>query len=98
MEFVAAALLAALVKKLVDFGKLVTDGDWKGVLTQLVAWVAGTVSVWLAAASPWGDAISVGNVAASSLGVIGILIAGLLIGSAGSVLYDYAPSKIQVGA
>lgn len=89
MEFTAVILVAALVKKIVDLLVFLTAKDWVAVVKQLIAWTAGASSLWLVANTPWGKDFSVGDQHLGSLGVVALIVAGLLVGSGGSVLYDY---------
>ena len=49
LEIVAAVALVALVKKLVDFVKGITNKDLNEILTQLTAWAAGIGATLVAA-------------------------------------------------
>ena len=50
MDF-AVLFLAIIVKKLVDWIRCIVHGDINGIVTPLVAWLLGTVVIYL---SIWG--------------------------------------------
>jgi hypothetical protein len=69
MDLIATALIAALVKKIVDTLVFVFVGDWIAGAKQLVAWAVGFASLWLVGSTPWGAEFSIGG---QDLGFLGI--------------------------
>lgn len=87
-EFVPMLALLALVKKLVDFSKYVTNKDLNGALTQIWSWLVGIAVVWVFSETSWADQIVVGGVSLAGASFAVIVVVGLTVGSAGSVLTD----------
>ena len=85
MEFVPLVALGALVKKLVDFMKDLTNRSWNGVLTQLALWAAGVGAMLLFTQTNWAEGISVGGISAAELSVVSQVFVGLSVSSFGSV-------------
>ncbi len=92
MELVPLALLGALVYKLVDFFKFVTNKNWVAARTQLIAWASGILAVTLFALSDFADGISMGNATLSSLSFPTLIIIGLSATSLFSAFYDLKSS------
>lgn len=88
MPFVPLIVLLALVKKLVDFVRFVKARDAWSVLTQMVAWLAGVGVVMMAAHTAWANTMIFGGVSLASMGAWSQVLAGIAVGSAGSVLKD----------
>lgn len=84
----ALAVLAAFIKKVVDFIRQLKGRDTSAVATQLVAWVGGIVVVWLAAHVDFASAISVANVTLDQMGLWTQAALGLLLGSGASITQD----------
>lgn len=61
MEFIPAVAMIALVGKVVDFLRYAKSADMNGVLTQLIAWIAGVVGVMLAAQTSFAATIAIGD-------------------------------------
>lgn len=87
-DAVVAGLLLALVWKFTDFLKHAAARDLNGVVTQLVAWVAGFVAVVLFAHSAYAGHLVIHGLRFDHVSWVDQLLAGLLIGSAGSASYD----------
>lgn len=81
-------LLAALAKKVVDFLRQARGKDTSAVVTQLVAWVAGIVVVYLGAHVDFAGAINVANMSLDQMSLWTQTILGLVVGSVGSVGKD----------
>jgi len=80
---------ATLGLKFVDFLRYAKAADVNGVMTQLIAWIAGVAVVMLAAHTQWAQGIApVGTAALSSYGIWDQVFAGLAIGSSASFLKD----------
>lgn len=90
----ATVLLAFFIKKLVDFFRLVAGtvraepGALGGLTTQLVAWVAGLIGIFVFANTDFAVGFHLGSVAIANAGFWTLLFAGLMLGSAGSVVKD----------
>lgn len=82
------AVLAALIKKVVDFLRALRGRDTNAIVTQLVAWVGGVVVVWLAAHVDFASAVSYANVSLDQMGLWTQAALGVLLGSGASVLQD----------
>lgn len=87
-DAVVAGLLLALVWKFTDFLKHLTSRDTNAVVTQLVAWVGGFVAVVLFAHSAYAPHLVIHGLRFNHVSWVDQLLAGLLIGSAGSASYD----------
>lgn len=84
MDFVTLALAAAVVKKVMDTARMAGSKDFKGVLTQVGAWLAGVLAVWTAAQA--GQTVSGVNLA--HVGMVVIIMLGIAVGSVGSTVHD----------
>ena len=87
IEFVPALALAALVIKIIDFFKYLSNRDLNGAGTQLVVWAAGVGAVFLYAQTAWADTIDFGG-SLSTLNGWSLLAVGLSVGSGASVVKD----------
>lgn len=72
-------LLAILVRKFVDFVRYAVHGDVNGVVTQLIAWIIGIITVYMAIWANW-DGVA-GDVWPR-------ILWGVYLGSLGSTLHD----------
>lgn len=81
MEPVAAAMLALLVKQVVDFLRYLLAGaeGRNGAITTITAWVGGVAATLLAAASDWASALDVGGVTLDSMNFASQVFAGLTV-------------------
>jgi uncharacterized membrane protein len=95
VEFVPIIALAALVKKVVDFLKFITNRDVNGIVTQLVAWAAGVLALLLAAQTDWADGIKIGDMSLATLNFWSLLFVGLSVSSFGSVAGYDIPRKLD---
>ena len=84
-SIVGFATLAAIVVKFIDWLKQLQNKDWNGALTQLAVWVVGTVVILVAAQSQLASGIVVFDIRLGSLSVWDCVLAGLALGSSGSV-------------
>lgn len=62
MEFIAAAALVALVKKLLDVVKYLRAGDLNGWVTIVASMVVGVLAVLLVAQTDFASAVDFGGV------------------------------------
>lgn len=82
--------LVALVLVFVDFLRQVTSlpGSKNAVVTQIVAWVAGLVAVFLYGESQLGDTIKVGEQTLDKTDTATKVIIGLMIASIASTVVN----------
>jgi hypothetical protein len=88
-EFIASVALVTIVGKTVDFIRYLVNGNWNGVVTQLVAWALGIGAVFLFANSDFAEEIPVGS--AHTLGTLGaasLIIVGMSAASTFGVVSD----------
>lgn len=88
MEFIPVVILAALIAKLIDFGKALSNRDGNAAVTQLVAWVSGVLILILFARSDFAAAIEYGGVTISNMNIWTQIIVGMAISSVASVGND----------
>lgn len=86
--------LTALILKVVDFLRLFINikTNVSGVLTQFLAWVGGVVSVVVFAATDFGNSVSVSGVTLDKASGATLVIVGVMLGSAASVVVDIKQS------
>jgi len=89
------AVLAAFIKKLVDFARQLRGRDMNAVLTQLFVWAAGIVVVWLTAHVNFGGGVEIANVRLDELGAwLNSMnlwtqsVVGVLLASSASIIQD----------
>jgi hypothetical protein len=89
VEVFIVSTLAALVTKLTSFVKYVTSGEYREVVTQLVAWGAGVLVVVVAgAAEGIQDLVVIGETTLEQLNLAAEILSGLALGSGASLVYD----------
>lgn len=88
-DLVPVALLGAFVFTLVNFLKFVTSGAWNAAVTQVTAWVAGLVSVFVFAQTAWAESVEVLGVAVANANSWELAVLGLMATSLFSVAYDF---------
>jgi hypothetical protein len=88
VDFVPILVLLATVKKCVDFVRYANAGDLNGILTQIVAWLAGFAVVALAAHTPWARGIVFADISLAHLNLSAQLLAGIAVGSSASLAHD----------
>ena len=93
MEFVPFIAMLALVKKVIDFLKYVTNKDKNGVITTLAAWLGGVVVILLFAASDFASGINIGDTTLGALNVASLVIVGMSIGASAGVAADVISSR-----
>jgi hypothetical protein len=90
MEVFSAATLAALVVKVTSVLKYLSAGKTREAITQLIPWLAGVVTVMVAAQANVSEGLVVfGELALGQLNVWSQILAGLALGSGGSLVYDF---------
>jgi hypothetical protein len=82
------AVLAAFLKKFVDFLRSLRGRDTNAIVTQLVAWAGGILVVWLAAHVDFASAVEVANVQLDQMGAWTQAALGVVLGSLASVGQD----------
>lgn len=88
MEFLPVVAMTTLTLKLVDFIRYLRAGDINGVTTQLAAWLAGVLVVFLVAQTAWAAGIAVGDMRLSTLGLWSQVFVGLTASSGAGFLND----------
>lgn len=94
-DAVVLGLFLALVWKFTDFLKHVSAKDWNGVVTQVLAWAAAFVALVLFAHSAYGGHLVIHGLRFDHVSWTDQLLAALMIGSAGSVGYDFKKALDQ---
>lgn len=82
------ALLVPVIKKVVDFIRNLRGKDTNAIATQLVAWLAGIVTVYVAAHVDLGGAAGSVNQLLDSMGIWAQTVTGFVLGSLGSLAQD----------
>ena len=93
MEAITLVALVALMKKIVDTFKYVTNKDVNAFVTQLVTWLTGVVTVWLATSADITSGLSIFGTTFGALNGGSILLGGMIFSSAASVVYDIQASR-----
>lgn len=81
-------VLAAPIKKVVDFIRNLRGKDTNAIVTQLVAWAAGIATVYIAANVDLGGAFGSANELLDSWGLWAQTVAGFVLGSGASLVQD----------
>jgi hypothetical protein len=87
MEFLLVIFLTLLALKLVDFVRYMANGDGNGMITQVLAWLAGILVVYLA---EWADLPGIPPE------VWPRILLGLFIGSAAATVHDFFKALAKV--
>lgn len=93
MEFVPLLAMLALIKKVGDWLKQITNNDWNGVVTQLVIWVGAVVIVWLVSETDFAEGVGIGDTNLAAVNFASIVFVGLFIGSGASLVHDWFQSR-----
>lgn len=93
MEFVPVLAMLALIKKVIDLFKYVTNRDVNGVVTTLSSFVAGVVVVLLFAQSNFAEGIAIGDASLATLNFAALVILGLSIASGAGLANDWLSAK-----
>lgn len=88
MEFIPVVIMAALIAKLIDFGKALSNRDGNAAVTQLVAWAAGVLIVVLFARSDFANGVAYGGVVLENMNLWTQIIVGMAVSSVASVGND----------
>jgi hypothetical protein len=79
MEILLIVLLIFLAMKLLDVVRYIVNADMNGMVTQVLAWLAGILVVYI---TVWAEWITVFNYTGTRI------VYGLLIGSGAAVTHD----------
>lgn len=93
MEAITLLTFVALIKKVVDTFKFITNKQVNAFITQVSTWVVGSVLVWVATSADITSSISVFGTTFGQFNFGSIILGGMLLGSGGSVLYDYQAAR-----
>lgn len=89
MDGIIAALAASLVVKLTDFFKLLLGKNYGSALRTIMAWGIGFIVAVLFKFADITAAVTVYGHRLGGLDFGSLVLVGLLIGSGGSVIYDF---------
>jgi hypothetical protein len=89
MEFVPILALGTLVFTVVIFLKNLTAQQWRPAVTQLIAWLAGIVAMFVMAAMQFASGITVGSTTMDKLDFGSKVFVGLLAASLLSTLNEF---------
>jgi len=85
--------MLALVKKVIDFLKYVTNRDLNGVLTTAGAWIGGIVVIVLFAQSNFAEGIKIGDTTLAAINFASLVVVGMSIGSGAGLANDWISAK-----
>jgi len=91
--FVPAVAMFALIKKLIDFLKFITNQDWNGAATQAAVWLSGVLVVWLYAQTDWAETFSFAGITLAAMNFASLVALGIGLGSSASVATDFIKSR-----
>lgn len=91
-SLIGVALVGALAVKFTDFLKFLSVKDWKSATTQGLTWLGAFIIVVLVAHSSLASTVVVQGLHLANASWADQLLAALLLGSFGSVLYDFKAS------
>lgn len=91
--FIPAVAMAALIFKVMDFLKNLTNKNWNSVVTQLITWVSGVVVVVLYAQTSWADQFGFADEVLSKMNFASLIAVGLGAASFSSVAYDFKKAR-----
>lgn len=93
MEAITLIALVALMKKVVDTFKFVTNRDVNSIVTQFVTWVTGIFLVWLATTADITQGLAIFGATFGDLNGGSIILGGMIFSSAASVAYDFQAAR-----
>lgn len=88
MEFVPTVALALLIYQFINVLRAAAGRDTNTVVTIVVAWIAGVVSVLLVAQTDFASGINVGDHTLATLNTASLVFVGLTVASLGSGIND----------
>lgn len=89
MEFVPAVAMIALILKVVDLLKGITNKDRNAVSTILATWIAAVVAVALYAQTTWAGALEFGGQTLDKMNWASVLALGLGLGASAGATFDF---------
>lgn len=93
MEAISLVALVALMQKIVDTFKYITNKNINAFVTQFTAWLVGIVTVWLSTKADITENIEIFGQSFGSLNFGSIVLGGMIFSSAASVVYDLKTSR-----
>lgn len=93
VEIIAGLLAIPAVVKVIDLYRFLVEGQvqWRSALYTVGAWVLGTGLIALVGASAYGDDLGLGG-----LNLATMILLGVEVGSAGSIVHDFRPAENQI--
>lgn len=88
-SLVGVALVAALALKFTDFLKCLSAKDWKAAITQGLTWLGAFLVIFLVAHSSLAGTVVIQGLHLAKSSLADQLLAAMLLGSFGSLLYDF---------
>jgi hypothetical protein len=88
IPFVPLAALGTLVFTFVNTLRFLVARDWSAVVTQVVAWAAGGVGIFVVQATDFASAVRIGDLTLDQLGFWSTLLLGLVAASLLSTLNE----------
>lgn len=88
MEFIPAIAMIALILKLVDFLKSITNKDKNAIVTQGFTWLFATAVVALYSQTAWAGNLEFGGQTLENMNLASIIAVGLALGSTASTGFD----------
>lgn len=85
--------MTALIKKIIDFLKFITNRDWNGAATQAIVWIAGVVVVMLYAQTDWAETFGFAGILLSDMNLASQIAIGLGFGSVASFGADWIKAR-----
>lgn len=93
MEAISLISLVALMKKVVDTLKFITNKNASAFVTQLCAWAIGVGIVWLSTLADITERISIFGTTFNNMNFGSIVLGGMIFASTASVIYDYQAAR-----
>ena len=93
VEIIAGLLAIPAVVKIIDLYRFLVEGSvqWRSALYTVGAWALGTALIALVGASSYGPDLGLGG-----LNLATLILLGVELGSAGSVIHDFRPAENQI--
>lgn len=88
MELGTTAVLAAMIKKIVDFLKYAANRDVNAVVTQITSWAAGVAVTFLVAHSDFAGGVAIHGTLMSNLNNWSVALIGVNLASLAGVGWD----------
>lgn len=93
VEIIAGLLAIPAVVKVIDLYRFLVEGQiqWRSAVYTVGAWILGTALIALVGSSAYGPDLGLGN-----LDLATMILLGVEVGSAGSVIHDFRPAENQL--